>query len=81
MKILAHVVNVENVSGNSKKDGKPFNFNVVKFLDTEAKTSDLLSAMVPDALLSEIHAIKGKIHVIACSLSQTRLHLDAIKAA
>lgn len=82
MQILAQVVNVENVAGTSKKDGKPFNFNVVKFLDTQSKTVALLSAMVPDALLSEIHAVKGKINALACSLSDTgRLSLDAVAKA
>jgi len=81
MKIKAQIINVENVSGTSKKDQKPYNFNVVKFLDTEAKTTDLLSCMIPDVLLSEVHAIKGKVHLIACSLVNGRLNLDAVQPA
>lgn len=82
MKIKAQIINVENVSGNSKKDGKPFSFNVVKFLDLEAKTVALLSAMIPDNLLADISAVRGKVHNIACSLSDSgRLMLDAVQAA
>jgi hypothetical protein len=82
MKIKAQIVNVEKVSGNSKKDGKPFSFNVVKFLDLESKTSALLNAMIPDVLLVEISAVKGKVHNIACSISETgRITLDAVQAA
>lgn len=82
MKIKAQIVNVENVSGNSKKDGKPFSFNVVKFLDLEAKVSALLSAMISDTLLADISAMKGKVCNIACSISETgRISLDAVQAA
>jgi len=81
MKIKAQIVNVENVAGTSKKDGKPYSFNVVKFLDTEAKSSDLLSAMLPDSLLVDVSGLKGKINMIACSLVGTRLNLDAVASA
>lgn len=81
MKIKAQIVNVENISGTSKANGKPFNFHVAKFIDTEAKTSDLLSAVIPDSLIVEVSALKGKIHMIACSLVGPRLQLDAVASA
>lgn len=81
MKIAALIVNVENVAGKSKRTGSDYAFNVVKFLDTEAKKSDLLSSMIPDNMLVELAALKGKLVSFNCSLSGGYLDLDSFKAA